>query len=181
MFACLSKKHNFDIESVIFGCHFCAQTLRNLKQSSILSFDLPETWNSRHFCRFGRQKRETLVNFVFLSCRNVKHSSLLRVRTPETWNSRQICGPHRPKRETVVTFAASGVRNVKQSSNVRPWASQAWNTRHFPSSRPLPASSGAQNRCFLKGFQLKLVTFPSPGRARPAPALKFVTFKKDFI
>ena len=147
MFACLSKKHNFDIESVIFGCHFCAQTLRNLKQSSILSFDLPETWNTRHFCEFGRQKRETVVKFAGLIVRSVKQSSLLRPRASETWNSRQMCGLGLPKRETLVIPAAP----------CHLWHSKSLlfkriliKNRYFSVSRPLPASPGTQNHDFFK-------------------------------
>ena len=46
----------------------------------------------------------------------------------------------------------------------------------FFQSRPLPASLGNQNRCFLKGISIKIDTFLHPGRSRPARAIKIVTF-----
>ena len=41
----------------------------------------------------------------------------------------------------------------------------SFKNRYFCPSRPLPASPGNQNRCFLKGFCLKSDTCAHPGRS----------------
>ena len=52
--------------------------------------------------------------------------------------------------------------------------------RNFSPSRPLPASPGNQNHCFLKGISMKIDTFLHPGRSRPARAIKIATFLMEF-